>query len=99
MLRYATFLSAFDYEVVSKNGINILDADCLSRAPVVQKELSSDLAINSEVSCLCMASVKEISTEWLNADAVMKATDSTGQLSKAKREIYKTVKSSPMSTP
>jgi hypothetical protein len=34
-----------------------------------------------------MASVKEISTEWLNADAIRKATDSDEQLSKTKLEI------------
>jgi hypothetical protein len=35
LLRNATFLSAFDYEVVFKKGINNLDADCRSRAAVV----------------------------------------------------------------
>jgi hypothetical protein len=34
-----------------------------------------------------MASVKEISSEWLDADAVRKATDSDEQLSKTKLEI------------
>jgi hypothetical protein len=35
-----------------------------------------------------MASVKEISTEWLNADAIRKATDSGEQLSKTKLEVH-----------
>jgi hypothetical protein len=74
LLQYATFLSAFDYEVVFKKDMDNLDADCLSRAPVVQKEFSFDLAIDNEVNCVCRASVKEISTEWLNADAIRKAT-------------------------
>jgi hypothetical protein len=87
LLRYATFLSAFNYEIVFKKGIDNVEADCLSRAPVVQKEPSSDLAINNEVNCVCMASVKEISTESLDADAIRKATDSDEQLSKTKREI------------
>jgi hypothetical protein len=34
-----------------------------------------------------MASVKEISAEWLNADAIRKAADSDEQLSKTKLEI------------
>jgi hypothetical protein len=34
-----------------------------------------------------MASVKEISTEWLNADAIRKVTDSDEQLSKTKLEV------------
>jgi hypothetical protein len=34
-----------------------------------------------------MASVKEISTEWLNSDAIRKATDSDEQLLKTKLEI------------
>jgi hypothetical protein len=87
LLRYATFFSAFNYEVVIKKCINNPHADCLSRAPVVQKEFSGDLAINNEVNCVCMASVKEISTKWLNADAIRKATDSDEQLSKTKLEI------------
>jgi hypothetical protein len=64
-----------------------LDTDCLSRAPVVQKEFSGDLAVNSEVNCVCMASMKKISTEWLNTDAIREATDSDEQLSKTKLEI------------
>jgi hypothetical protein len=75
LLRDAAFLSAFNCEVVIKKGIDDLDADSLSRAPVVQKEFSGDLAINSEVNCVCMASVKEITTELLNADTIRKATD------------------------
>jgi hypothetical protein len=34
-----------------------------------------------------MALVNEICTEWLNADAIRKATDSDEQLSKTKLEI------------
>jgi hypothetical protein len=98
VLRYATFLSALDYEVVFKKGIDNLDADCLSRAPVVQKEFSGDLAINNEVNSVCMASVKEISTEWLNANAIRKATDSDEQISKTKLEIQ-TTQSPPISIP
>jgi hypothetical protein len=45
------------------------------------------LAINNEVNCVCMASVKEISIEWLNADTIRKATDSDEQLSRTKLEI------------
>jgi hypothetical protein len=62
--------------MVFQKGIYNLDADCLSRAPGVQDEFSGDLAIKNEVTCVCMSSVKEISTEWLNADAIRKATDS-----------------------
>jgi hypothetical protein len=71
----------------SKKGIDNLDADCLSRVLVVQTEYSGDLGINSEVNCVCMASVKEISTEWLNAEAIRKATHLDEQLSKTKLEI------------
>jgi hypothetical protein len=87
VLRYATFLSAFDYEVVFEKGIDNLYADFPSRAQVVQKEFSGDLSINNEVDCVCMASVKEILTEWLNADAIRKATDSDEKLSKTILEI------------
>jgi hypothetical protein len=50
---------------------------------VVQKEFYGDLAINNEVNCVCMASVNEISSEWLNSDAIRKATDLDEQLSKS----------------
>jgi hypothetical protein len=97
LLRYATFLSAFDYEVVFKKGIDNHD-DWISRARVVLKEFSGNLSINSAVNCVCMASEKEISTEWLNADAVRNTTDSDEQLSKTKLK-YKTTQSFPMSIP
>lgn len=87
LLRYATFLSAFDYEVVFKQGAENVDADCISRAPITQKELSCDMAINSEINQVCMISVNEISTELLNADAIRTATDSDEHLSRIKQEI------------
>jgi hypothetical protein len=59
LLRYDTSISAFAYEVVFKQGIDNLDADYLSRASVVQEEFSGDLAINSEVNCVRMTSVKK----------------------------------------
>jgi hypothetical protein len=45
-----------------------------------------------------MASVKEISTEWLNGDAIGKATDSDEQISKTNLEIQ-TTQSPPISIP
>jgi hypothetical protein len=73
--------------VVFKKGIDNVDTVCVCRAPVIEKEFSGDLAIKREINCVCVASVKEILTEWLNADAVRKATDSDEQLSETKLEI------------
>jgi hypothetical protein len=51
---------------------------------IFQKEPFGDLGINNKVNCVCMASGKEISAGWINADVIRKATDSDEQLSRTK---------------
>ena len=80
LLRYATFLSAFDYDVTFKEGHLNVNADCLSRAPIAQKLPSSDMTINAEVQKVCMASVNQISTDTLNAESIQKATSTDEHL-------------------
>ncbi|CAH1395644.1 unnamed protein product [Nezara viridula] len=56
LLRYASFLSGFDYTVKFKKGEENKNADCLSRVPVPHSNVSTDLLINEE----CYGDPKEI---------------------------------------
>ncbi|GIY16495.1 hypothetical protein CEXT_192911 [Caerostris extrusa] len=46
LLRHATFLAAFGYEVIFKKGIENVDANCLSRVPMVQTDSTDGMIIN-----------------------------------------------------
>ncbi|BES87407.1 Hypothetical Protein NTJ_00214 [Nesidiocoris tenuis] len=87
LLRYATFLSAFDYEVVFKDGESNVNADCFSRAPVNQRSSSGDISINDEVQDVCMNSINQISTEILNSDSIRKETVADVELMDIKAKI------------
>ncbi|XP_037817836.1 uncharacterized protein K02A2.6-like [Lucilia sericata] len=57
LLRYAEFLSSFNYEIVFQKGSEHIHADCLSRATQPQEKLSTDKLINEEVNELCFESM------------------------------------------
>lgn len=78
--RYAAFLSGFNYTVVYKKGIENVNADCLSRAPV-KTPLLTDTAINEEVNLLCESSVQQISTFNLNFKTLQAETNKDQHLS------------------
>ncbi|XP_018305543.1 uncharacterized protein K02A2.6 [Mycetomoellerius zeteki] len=86
LLRYASFLSGFDYEVEYKKGNENVNADCLSRAPIHQKYYSTDIAIN-EVHQLCYSTIFEISTEELTTKTIVQETDKDEVLSKIKQAL------------
>ncbi|XP_018392965.1 PREDICTED: uncharacterized protein K02A2.6-like [Cyphomyrmex costatus] len=87
LLRYASFLSRFDYEVEYKKGHENVNADCLSRASIHQEQYSTDIAINEEVHQLCYSTIFEISTEELTTEKIVQETDKDEVLSKIKQTI------------
>jgi len=61
LLRYASFLSGFDYTVRFKKGCNNESVDCLSRAPVKTFSNSMDQQVGEEVNQIYAQSVFQIS--------------------------------------
>ncbi|XP_044741936.1 uncharacterized protein K02A2.6-like [Chrysoperla carnea] len=87
LLRYAAYLTAFDYQVEYKKGSENTDADCLSRAPIQQTKITDDIRINREVLQACMVSVNEISTDTLNATTIKNETSKDETIQVIIREI------------
>jgi len=87
LLRYASFLSGFDYEVEYKKGSENVNVDCLSRAPVNQKHYSTDIAINEKVHQLCYSTIFEISSEELTAERITQETNKNEVLSRIKKNL------------
>lgn len=74
LLRYAEFLSNFEYEIIYKKGSENTNVDCLSRATQILQKPSTDQIINDEVNQLCLLSIFEISNEVINADVIASET-------------------------
>ncbi|GIY10046.1 hypothetical protein CDAR_33521 [Caerostris darwini] len=89
LLRYVSFLTAFDNEVIFMKGIENINADCLSRAPIAQKILTDDMIFNKETNQVCIISTNKISTEHLIADTFREETDVDEQLSSIKQKNSK----------
>lgn len=94
LLRYASYLTGFDYAVKFRKGLENQNADCLSRAPISQHHISADMFINDEVHQVCASAVFEISTDTLTADAIIQETEKDQELAEIKRELQ----SSPINT-
>ncbi|BES91033.1 Hypothetical Protein NTJ_03841 [Nesidiocoris tenuis] len=63
LLRYASFLSGFNYVVRFKKGDENQNVDCLSRAPVKEKFSSADQHFGEEVNQICSQVIFQISSE------------------------------------
>jgi len=87
LLRYASFLSGFDYEIKYKKGSKNVNVDCLFKAPVNQKHYSIDIAINEEVYQLCYLTIFEISSEELTTERIVQETDKDKVLSRIKENL------------
>lgn len=81
LLRYAEFLSNFEYEIIYKKGSENTNVDCLSRATQILQKPSTDQIINDEVNQLCLLSIFEISNEVINADVIASETAKDPDLS------------------
>lgn len=87
LLRYAAFLSGFDYEVEFKSGLENIDSDCFSRAPIKQEHFSNDMLLNDEVSEVHDMTINAISTTTINAEIIRTETASDDNLSEIIRDI------------
>lgn len=89
LLRYAAFLSGFNYSVKFKRGEENANVDCLSRAPVNIQSNSIDAHINQEVHVIHMESIMEISSITITAAIIAKETELDDELRKIKTAIQK----------
>ncbi|XP_017466491.1 PREDICTED: uncharacterized protein K02A2.6-like [Rhagoletis zephyria] len=81
LLRYAEFLSSFNYEVIYKKGSENTNADCLSRATQIPGNHCTDKVINEEINELCLLSIFEISSEYINSEILASETAKDPELS------------------
>lgn len=87
LLRYASFLSGFDYKIQFKKGEENQNADNLSRAPVIQLYNSGDMCLNNEVHQICTQTIFEISTEKLIAETIITETEKDTALREIKKKL------------
>lgn len=80
LLRYASFLSGFDYEIEYKRGINHQNVNCLSRAPIIQKFKSTDMRINEEIHHIHWSTIFEITTDILTPGVIARETERDEEL-------------------
>lgn len=79
LLRYASFLSGFDYSVKFKKGKDNQNVDCLSRAPIKHKIDTHD-SIGEEVNQLCTQTVFQISSEHITFQTIQIETSEDPEL-------------------
>lgn len=87
LLRYASFLTGFTYDVKFKKGIDNQNVDCLSRVPITQ-ESSFDMAMNEEVDQVCSTALCEISNSILTPGHIRQETEKDEELKDIKK-IFK----------
>lgn len=62
LLRYAVFLSGFNYDIKYKRGVE--------HTSIEQTKISTDMILNQEVSQLCFSSIHEITTLDLTTESI-----------------------------
>ncbi|XP_063907429.1 uncharacterized protein K02A2.6-like [Zophobas morio] len=82
LLRYASFLSGFDYAVQCKKGRENQNVDCLSRIPVQKKGTSSDELIGEEVNQIFAQLIFQISSEKVTSLTIKNETEKDPELRK-----------------
>lgn len=70
LIRYASFLATFDYEVKFKKGSDNINADCLSRAPQKNNMGEMEMALDEEVYQVNCHQIFNISTELIGYDRI-----------------------------
>ncbi|KAI5731266.1 hypothetical protein M8J77_007169 [Diaphorina citri] len=80
LLRYASFLSGFNYSVQFKRGELNQNADCLSRAPVQPHQISHDQLIGNEVNQLCAETIFQISSKYITSQVIQEETEKDSEL-------------------
>jgi transposase InsO family protein len=87
LLRYATWLTNFDYEIKHKKAEENIHADFLSRASITENISQVEEYIEEEVSLLSNEVIYQISSEALNYETLAHETSLDEQLSKLKSEL------------
>nr|CAH7754492.1 unnamed protein product [Callosobruchus chinensis] len=80
LLRYASFLSGFDYKVSCKRGKENKNTDCLSQAPLKQSHVTTDMLLNEEASQICTQKIYQLSNEDITYDIIKSETVQDPQL-------------------
>lgn len=95
LLRYASFLSGFDYTLKCKKGKNNENVDCLSRAPLHRRGKTMDMILNEEVNQLYTESVFLLSNEVVTAVTIANETLNDPDLQKILKDLRSKSKDSP----
>lgn len=85
-MRYAGFLSGFNYEVIYKKGTENSNVDCLSRAPI-ELTPNAENAINTEVNQICESVMEVISTLELTYESIREEIRNDPNLAELLREL------------
>uniref|UniRef100_A0A8D9DQK4 RNA-directed DNA polymerase n=1 Tax=Cacopsylla melanoneura TaxID=428564 RepID=A0A8D9DQK4_9HEMI len=79
LLRYASFLSGFDYTVQFKKGKENENVDCMSRAPI-SKQTSAEQGIGEEVNQLYEEAILQISSNKVTCQVIKEETERDNEL-------------------
>ncbi|KAL1447451.1 hypothetical protein WDU94_001922, partial [Cyamophila willieti] len=79
LLRYASFLSGFDYTVQFKKGKENENVDCMSRAPI-SKQTSAEQEIGEEVNQLYDEVILQISSNKITCQVIKEETERDNEL-------------------
>lgn len=88
LLRYASFLSGFDYTLKCKKGEENQNVDCLSRATVHNPGVVKDI-IGEEANEICAQSIFSISSSTITSLTIKKETEKDSELSKVVSNLLK----------
>ncbi|KAL1446815.1 hypothetical protein WDU94_012377, partial [Cyamophila willieti] len=80
LLRYASFLSGFDYTVQFKKGKENQNVDCLSRIPIDTHLCSSDQYIGDEVNQLYAELILQVSSAKVTSESIKEETQKDDKL-------------------
>jgi len=94
LLRYASFLSGFDYSVQFKKGKDNENVDCLSRAPIQCPKMSADQLIGEEVNAIYAQKVFQISNDQITSLTIKNETQKDQCLNELVESLTNTSKDS-----
>lgn len=89
LLRYATWLTNFDYQIEHKKAEENVHADFLSRSPIQENMSQMERNIEEEVSLISNETIYTISNDALNYKTLAEETSRDEQLSRIKSELLK----------
>ncbi|XP_054288024.1 uncharacterized protein K02A2.6-like [Macrosteles quadrilineatus] len=87
LLRYASYLSGFNYTLKFKPGKENENVDCLSRAPLQQVNSTVDEIIANEVNQVYEQMIFEMSDEHITASTIRSETEKDPDLSRIVKDL------------